>query len=53
MSEMTAELTGVLETKQQLEMDYVIKCEALQSLSTEFQAAKTSFEVSCRFISSS
>jgi len=45
ISEMTSELASVAETKHQLELDLSSKCDALQNLSTEFEAAKASFEV--------
>jgi len=49
MTELTAELAEATETRRQMELDYSSKCDAFQSLSTEFQAAKVSFEVSCIF----
>jgi len=45
-----SELEKVCEVKQQMERDYNEKCQAFQSLSAEFLAAKVSFEVSRRFI---
>jgi len=48
VTELTTELSNAAETKQQIERDYSNKCDAFQSLSTEFEAAKVSFEVSCR-----
>jgi len=48
ITELTTELSKAAETKQQIERDYSNKCDAFQSLSTEFEAAKVSFEVSCR-----
>ena len=49
VTELTAELAEATETRRQMELDYSSKCDAFQSLSTEFQAAKVSFEVSCIF----
>jgi len=46
ISELTTELSEAAETKQQIERDYGNKCDAFQSLSAEFEAAKVSFEVS-------